>query len=281
MTGSIRLLSHVDDLRRCELIQREVWGLEDREILSGTHMRALVHAGGMVAGAFVDGNLVGFVFGFLARHGDRADGVGFHSHLLAVLQEYRGRRLGIRLKWFQRGWCLQNGVPWMTWTFDPLQRGNARLNLEHLGAVSDRYLTNFYGRIGGTLSGSVSTDRLLVSWDLDGEQVAALADGGVRPTLSAEGLPSVLARREGNEPGEPDLEAVAPRLLVALPDDFTAMIEQDPDRAERWRARVRATLTHYFAREYRVGRVVDRGYLLERRLEVGVEGNNLQNDKTK
>ena len=157
----------------------------------------------------------------------------------------------------------------MTWTFDPLQSGNARLNLEHLGAVSDRYLTNFYGRIGGMLSGSVSTDRLLVSWELDGEEVVALADGAVRTPLSTEGLPSVLARREGNEPGEPDLEAVASRLLVSLPDDFTAMIERAPERAERWRARVRATLTHYFAREYRVARVVDRSYLLERRPQAG------------
>lgn len=274
MGESLRLLSHVDDLRRCEEVEREVWGLEDREVLSGTHMRALVHAGGMAAGAFVDDELAGFVFGFPALHEGPEGGAALHSHLLAVLPRWRGRRFGVRLKWFQRGWCLSRGLQRITWTFDPLQLGNARLNLEHLGASSGRYLVDFYGRFGGTLSGSVSTDRLLVEWDLDDSEVTTLAAGRGRPPASSE-VPSVLAWLEGNEPGTPGLDAAAPSLHLSLPRDFTAMITAAPALAERWRERVRIVLMHYFAKGYRVKRVVSGGFLLQRPDTASEEENHI------
>lgn len=264
MSEEIRLLVQVDDLRRCQQIEKLVWGIEDSEILSGTHMRALVHGGGMAAGAFVDGELAGFVFGFLARHQDTHSGVGLHSHMLAVLPDHRGRRLGIRLKQFQREWCLQRGLRWITWTFDPLQQGNARLNLEHLAAYSDRYLVDFYGRFGGVLSGDLSTDRLLVTWQLERPEVVAAAGDLLRPPPPITGVPRALRRCEGDEPGEPDLGISEPRLLAALPHDFTAMIAREPERARRWRRALRTVLLHFFARGYHAVRVVDGCYLLEK-----------------
>ena len=45
----------------------------------------------------------------------------------------------IALKHQQREWCLANGRTPMRWTFDPLQLGNAHLNLRSLGAIGVRY----------------------------------------------------------------------------------------------------------------------------------------------
>lgn len=266
MTIAYRTLTAVEELRRCEEIEKEVWGLEDREVLSGTHLRALVHAGGMAGGAFVDGELAGFVFGFPSYEGGE---VGLHSHMLAVLPRFRGRRIGIGLKLYQRRWCLERGLDRMTWTFDALQLGNARLNLEHLGATGGVYLHDFYGRFGGTLAGSVSTDRMLVLWSLRDPTVAALAQGAERTPPRIEGVPIVLPWRAGNLPGDPDLTADDARLLVALPQAFTTMIAADPELAERWRGAIRTALSHYFARGYRAARVVAGRYLLERTEEDG------------
>jgi chorismate synthase len=258
-----RILTEVEALRRCEQIEHDVWGLVDREVLSATHMRAMVHAGGMAAGAFVDGELAGFVFGFVSYEGVE-EGVALHSHLLAVLPGFRGRRLGIGLKRFQREWCLERGLERVTWTFDALQLGNARLNLEHLGATGGIYLHDFYGRFGGTLAGNVSTDRMLVSWALRDPDVAALAADRDRAAIDPEGATTVLAWHAGNLPGAPDLTATGPYLLVALPQSFTPMIAAQPALAERWRGAVRAVLSHYFLLGYRALRVVSGRYLLQR-----------------
>ena len=136
MLGSpyeVRPLSAIEELHACEAIAKVVWQVDDREIVPASHLRAIQHAGGLVAGAFDAGRLVGFVIGILARH-DAHEPTGLHSHLMAVLPEVRRGGLGRALKWYQRRWCLERALPWITWTFDPLQAHNARLNLEHLGA---------------------------------------------------------------------------------------------------------------------------------------------------
>ena len=132
-----------------------------------------------------------------------------------------------------------------------------------MAASSERYLIDFYGRFDSSLSGSISTDRLLVGWELDDPAVVALAEGRKRDP-AASGAPSVLGRQRGGDPGEPRLEALATAVHLSLPHDFTAMLAESPERAERWRRRVRETLTHYFERGYRAIRVVDDGYLLKR-----------------
>ena len=62
-------------------------------------MQAVVHGGGLAAGAFVKEELVGFVFGIIVL--DRGE-PGLHSHMLGVLPAFRGMRIGKDLKWFQR-----------------------------------------------------------------------------------------------------------------------------------------------------------------------------------
>ena len=92
---------------------------------------ATISEGGMAIGAFDGDRLVGSVYGF-ATHQPEV----LHSHYLAVDPEYRRSGLGVALKHRQREWCLANGRTSMRWTFDPLQLGNAHLNLRSLRAVA-------------------------------------------------------------------------------------------------------------------------------------------------
>ncbi|HEX9857427.1 MAG TPA: GNAT family N-acetyltransferase, partial [Paracoccaceae bacterium] len=101
MTGlEFRDLQGLAEFRAAEAMQRTVWGQGDKEDPADL-MMVIQQEGGIAAGAFDGGQLLGYVFGFPTR----APHVQ-HSHRLAVLPQGRGRGLGLRLKWFQREWCL-------------------------------------------------------------------------------------------------------------------------------------------------------------------------------
>ena len=94
-----------------------------------------------------------------------------HSHMLAVLPEYRNMGLGRRLKLAQRDDALERGIDRMEWTFDPLEIKNAHLNIARLGAIARRYMRNIYGPSTSPLQGGLPTDRLVVEWWLRSERV--------------------------------------------------------------------------------------------------------------
>ncbi len=252
----LRELKSLSELKLCEGVQLLVWGEATPEVTAAS-LRAAVHAGALVVGAFGGAELLGFCFGFPSYVDGR---VGMHSHLLAVVPQARGRGLGRALKWFQRDWCLARGIACVTWTFDPLQAKNARLNLEHLGAFARDYLPDFYGTLGGTLNGPLPTDRLLAEWPLDAPQVVALAAGEARPGV---GRPpcAVLLKRADGDPHHADC-AQEEQVWLELPTAVSPAT--DFERALRWRSAVREIMHPLFARGYRATRFVAGGYVLER-----------------
>ena len=88
--------------------------------------------GGQVLGAFDGDMMVGFA---MALPGYRDGHAYLHSHMLAVLPEYRNAGLGRRLKLAQRDDAIARGFDLMEWTFDPLEIKNAHLNIARLGAI--------------------------------------------------------------------------------------------------------------------------------------------------
>ncbi|MFD1809838.1 GNAT family N-acetyltransferase [Gemmobacter lanyuensis] len=121
-------------------------------------MMVIQHEGGLLAGAFQGDRLLGYVFAFPTR-----DPQVQHSHRLAVRAEARGLKLGARLKWYQHDWCARNGVALVRWTYDPLRRTNATLNIAALGAGAHVYLPDYYGEMAGINAGTAS-DRLMAEW---------------------------------------------------------------------------------------------------------------------
>ncbi len=202
MSVVIRDLHGMAEFRAAEDLQRAVWGADDTADPADL-MMVIQHEGGLVAGAFEDGRLVGYVFGFPTATAGLQ-----HSHRLAVLPEMRGRGLGARLKWYQADWCLARGITRVRWTFDPLRLANAALNVERLGAMVSTYLPNYYGVMAGINAGTTS-DRLLADWRLDGEPVARCRQG-LPPLTDAE--------RAG-------------ALRIAIPADFAGLVAADPAAA--------------------------------------------------
>src|ERR1700689_481097 len=97
---AIRDLKSIDDLTQLKALEKEVWGMADEDTLPLTLAIALKAAGNIFVGAFETAKetknrdkekLVGFPFGFLgSEHGE----ITLHSHMLAVLGQYRHLDLG-------------------------------------------------------------------------------------------------------------------------------------------------------------------------------------------
>ena len=173
--------------------------MSDLEVVPAAQLRAAAHAGGHVVGAYRGAALVGFAYAMVAvAHGRGMSGTGLHSHMVAVSANERGSGIGRSLKWFQRRLALAQGLSWITWTFDPLQARNAKLNLEHLGAVSHDYLVDFYGPMSGPLGGGQASDRLLALWLLDSPKVRRLAGlqdpAGYEQPMSGQGAATQASR---------------------------------------------------------------------------------------
>ncbi|GGM60301.1 GNAT family N-acetyltransferase [Microbacterium saperdae] len=224
---TIRDLDTVELILDAQGILDSIRGPE-RVIDAGT-LRALQQSGNYVVGLF-DGEgdeerMVGASIAFFGAPGQRA----MHSHITALIPEYRGRGWGRELKEHQRQWAFSRDVGRITWTFDPLVARNAHFFLTVLGARVTGYAVNVYGIFGGGDAGDES-DRLDVEW--------ALADIAKPPAA--------------------DLVVET----LEIPSDIESLRESDAAAAHEWRTRLRAEMEERLARGLRIaGFDVERGYL--------------------
>ena len=116
--------------------------------------------------------------GFALAYPGIRDGKPYlHSHMAAVLPEFRDLGIGRLLKLAQRDDALSRGISLIEWTFDPLQPRNAYFNLCRLGVVVRRYLIDVYGATSSPLHAGLPTDRLVAEWHLDSQRVADIVGG--------------------------------------------------------------------------------------------------------
>ncbi len=172
----IASVSALADFERCVEVQFAVWGYSDGDLIPRRVFIVADRIGGQVIGAFDRDVMVGFA---MALPGYRAGKPYLHSHMLAVLPEYRNAGLGRRLKLAQRNDALARGIELMEWTFDPLEIKNAHLNIVRLGAIARRYMPDFYGPSTSALQGGLPTDRLVAEWWLRSARVRRVLGEGV------------------------------------------------------------------------------------------------------
>lgn len=161
-TVNVRDLNDLADLRVVDALFVDVWG-PGMPVLGVELLRAVSHAGGCVAGAFLGDELVGATAAFLGRHAGR---LCLHSHLTGVSPHAQGAHVGRALKLHQRDWARRRGIEVVTWTFDPLVRRNAWFNIARLGALPVEYLIDFYGTMPDPMNAGAESDRLLMAWEV-------------------------------------------------------------------------------------------------------------------
>lgn len=222
----LRELTELGELHELAALLVRIWGAPE-PLISADLLRAMSKAGSYVAGAYVEGRMVGGCVGFHEAPAART----LHSHIAGVLPEYVGRRVGLALKHHQRAWSLARGIAAIEWTYDPLVARNAHFNIVKLGARPVEYLTNFYGAMSDAINGADDSDRILIRWD-----------------LAAPAVPSV-----------PDPST----MWVEVPADIESMRAVDRAEAHRWRTRVREELVARMTSGWRiVGFDRTHGYLL-------------------
>lgn len=179
----LRACHTVEEFRLALKLQKDVWNFSDIELVPVRLFVVGEKIGGHVLGAFDGDRMVGFAYGL---PGYRAGRSYLHSHMLAVIPEYRNTGVGASLKWYQREIALQQGFELIEWTFDPLEIKNAFLNLEKLGAISRRYNINQYGITSSPLQGGLPSDRLVAEWWLRSKRVQTVFQTHQHPPITPE-----------------------------------------------------------------------------------------------
>jgi predicted GNAT superfamily acetyltransferase len=175
---SIQPLTTLEQFERCVVLQLEVWGYSDGDVIPRRVFVVARRIGGQVIGAFDGETLIGFA---MSLPGYRDGKPYLHSHMLAVLPKYRNSGTGRRLKLAQRDDAIARGFHLMEWTFDPLEIRNAHLNIARLGVIVRRYQPDFYGPSSSPLQGGLPTDRLYAEWWLRSGRVASILRGEAPP----------------------------------------------------------------------------------------------------
>jgi predicted GNAT superfamily acetyltransferase len=261
-TFTIRDLKTYDEFVQVRQIQQAVWGFDDPN--TGLYPPVLFTAsknGGVVLGAFDrKEQMIGYIFSFLGR--EPGGPLKLCSQTMGVLREWRSHGVATALKWAQRDRALAAGLSLITWTFDPLESANARLNMHKLGAISRSYWRDIYGEHFGDLNEGLPTDRLLVEWWIRGRCVEAKAKAEVEAGAEAEVEAEVFVV-EGCGVSRRvvafHIDLDTPCLSLEVPADIQQLKRTDMALAHDWRVRVREAFETYLGRRYIVTGFVTQG----------------------
>ncbi len=235
---TIRILATVEEQGFARQIFDEVWPTDEGTQITSNLLQAMVHNGTYVSGVFVHGEVVAAAFAFPGI--DSKKHLHLHSHMAAVKEKYRNRNIGSALKWHQRAWALENGYETITWTFDPLVRRNARLNLVKLGVQVFEYFSDFYGDLPDALNAGDPTDRVIAKWSLLSDRVVEAARN-LNLEIPVDRIPVALAN-VFEEPVRHEVDPSSSVVLAYLPKDIIELRSTDSESAMEWRLALRAEL---------------------------------------
>jgi chorismate synthase len=253
----IRRARGLEDYQAVVQLQKEVWHFTEMEDIAAVPILMIANrfGGAVLVAQDASGRYVGFAMANLGWSNQKK--LFWWSHMTAVIEEYRGRDVGLRLKMKQREEALASGIDEIHWTFDPLQALNAHFNIHKLGAIVREHEENVYGISSSPLHRGLRTDRFIAEWHLKKSRGAGviLRDFDRMPRIN-------------EVTGESKLGLKESPLLLEIPKDIASLKEHDVATAKRWQDAVRDASQHYFNARYVITDfiLVDRAfYVLEKR----------------
>jgi predicted GNAT superfamily acetyltransferase len=274
MNFSIRALQTYDEMVTIHRLQQEIWGLDDPNFgLYPPILNTMSKNGGVVLGAFDDatGQMIAFLVSFLGR--EPGGPFKLCSQTMGVTKEWRRHGIAEALKCSQRECTIAQGLPLITWTFDPLEGPNAHLNLRKLRAISRTYVRDIYGSSFGALNAGLPSDRLLVEWWVNGPRLESEPDDEYEEMVW--NSPSIF-EIQGQGPTrwiiKADFTLGTEMVLLETPADIHPVKETNMELAFDWRMKVRKAFEKYLDKGYIVVdfiSVIERGerrnrYVLQR-----------------
>ena len=217
----VRSLQNANDQDLAREIFDTTWSMVAGTEITPNLLQAMIHSGSYLSGAFIDKKIVGAAFAFPATN----NGLHLHSHMTAVLDEYRDKGVGYALKIDQWNWAKKNTYSHLSWTFDPLVRRNAKLNIVKLGVDISAYHPNFYGDMTDALNAGDESDRLMVFW---------------RTALDAPKAREIITNPETDD------------ILIEIPEDIVAIRSKNQSESMKWRRQVREQFMAAFEKNGKV-----------------------------
>ena len=236
----IRNLHSTNDLNDVKVLEDIIWKGDSIP----THQTiTAVKNGGLILGAFMAEELVGFSYSF---PGFLEGKVYLCSHNMGIHPDHRGKGIGSKLKEVQKETAREMGYDLITWTFDPLESRNAYLNLTKLRAVCDTYVENCYGEINDGLNNGLPTDRFKVEWWIDSEHLK-IPHQNKTPVAN---IPWEMTNKDLPELGNFDSISDDQYIFVPVPANFQELKRKDIALAIDWRMKTREIFQTYFKKGY-------------------------------
>ena len=222
------------------LLQELIWGSDSNSLYPyDIHCIEFGLATSIVAR--YDNEMMGFLFGFYKFDGaplpkqlqQKYSGImRIESQLMGVRPSNRAHGIGFELKKTQASQAIIEGISVINWTFDPLQFGNAKLNLTKLGGLIFDFHSNYYD-FHNELN-KVPSSRVSLTWLIRSPRVIQAmspnSDSEIMDLRKEKGIVSV---NTGTE--EVDLECTASRIAIEIPEDWTDLQKRELNVAARWR----------------------------------------------
>lgn len=256
----IKILESPEDMNAVEELQRAVWPGSETDVVPAHMLITAIHNGGLVAGAYQDEQLIGFVFGFpgieFTPDGPRPKHC---SHMMGIHPNHRDSGIGFALKRAQWQMVRHQGLDHITWTYDPLLSRNAYLNITKLGAVCTTYRRSEYGDMRDGLNAGLPSDRFQLDWWINTRRVERRLSKRPRRPLKLdhfskadlEPLYTPLLQAGGwLRPPEHFSPLTGKLALMEIPSDFGALKDADFALARDWRFFSREVFETAFADGY-------------------------------
>ncbi|MGE7763061.1 GNAT family N-acetyltransferase [Peribacillus sp. NPDC097895] len=247
----IRSLHRIEELEDVRKLESNIWG--DTDSIPSHQTITAVKNGGLVLGAYCEGQLIGFQYSFPGFNGKS---VYLCSHILGIDEQFRNKGIGEKLKLAQREEAIKLGYSLITWTYDPLESINGYLNIGKLGGVCSTYIPNCYGEMEDLLNSGIPSDRFLVEWHIGKKETTDSRGRGIALDFVIE---NSLIQWDTIEKGLPVPTVTLPLpeqecdiAFVAIPKDFRTIRDTNIQAANEWRMKTRDIFTDLFQQGWQV-----------------------------
>ena len=246
----VKELTTIEQIEEARQLEHAIWAIDSIPVHQTI---ASIRNGGLVLGAYLEGQLIGFNYSFPGY----VDGETYlYSHMLGIKREFRELGVGELIKIYQKEIAGSRGYRKCKWTFDPLEACNGYLNFAKLRSYSSTYIANCYGEMEDPLNRVLPTDRLFVEWQLVDDdylrwdaKVEELIEGAepvVPWTLNPVGLPML----DKENTFETSTALIRDAYLLPVPHYFQKLKVESPSLAEDWRYKTRTILQSMFEQGY-------------------------------
>ncbi|ERI10349.1 GNAT family N-acetyltransferase [Aneurinibacillus aneurinilyticus] len=246
-TIETHVLNTYTDMKLVQKLEKDVWNMEPIPL----HQTITASQnGGLLLGAFLEGEMIGFSYSFPGFGKGRSY---LCSHMLGIHPSHQEKGVGAKLKQAQKEIAREMGYDLITWTYDPLETRNAYLNLSKLHAVCSTYVENCYGEMEDSLNRGLPSDRFKVEWWINSPHVSKQHEISIdqaQRIFQWETTKNHLPKLMNIEQGLHRIAVMDKPLLVPVPANFQQVKSKDNNLAIDWRFKTRDIFQTLFSQQY-------------------------------